>query len=85
MIDLVTETVYRVVSRALFAKHQIFFSFYLCAKIHMHSSTVGKSLIENSDWQCFLYGSNTKLFNTGDDNELSPRKGTFSTILLSSL
>ena len=76
MIELITETVYRVVSRAMFAQHQILFSFYLCVRIHMHRSTVGKHLVEGIDWQCFLYGSKTKLFSTWDEKELSPRRGT---------
>ncbi|XP_065071378.1 dynein axonemal heavy chain 6-like isoform X2 [Rhopilema esculentum] len=79
MIELITETVYRVVSRAMFAQHQILFSFYLCARIHMHRSTVGKQLVEDIDWQCFLYGSKTKLFSTGDEKELSPRREGSST------
>ena len=76
MIDLLTETVYRVVSQALFARHQIFFSFYLCVRIHMQGRALGTSLIENADWQCFLYGTGTKLFGSGYDSDLSPRKGS---------
>lgn len=82
MIDLVTETVYRVVSRALFAKHQLFFSFYLCVRIHMHSSSSDKPLIENPDWQFFLNGSNTTLFSSSVDGEPMRRRGNGSLFYL---
>ena len=75
MIELITRTVYRVVSRALFARHQILFSFYLCMMIHSHKSTVGKSFVDEVDWQCLLHGSNTTLFAGSVDGGTSPRKG----------
>lgn len=75
MIDLITETVYRVVSRALFGKHQILFSFFLCTRIQMHKTNAKMQLIGEADWHCFLHGSSTSVFANGGNK--SPSKGMY--------
>ena len=45
LVNLLTETVYRVVSHALFARHQLTFSFLLCTSILRHASSNHKLAI----------------------------------------
>ena len=51
----------------------------------MQETTVGKTNINDADWQCFLYGTTAKLFRNTDDGEATPRKGSicFNSIQLS--
>ena len=58
LVELLTESVYRVVSYALFARHKLTFSFMLCAGImrlammQSHDAT-----IKEEEWNWFLRGS----------------------------
>ncbi|XP_052105827.1 dynein axonemal heavy chain 6-like isoform X2 [Mytilus californianus] len=61
MINRLTSSIYRVVSVALFARHQLTFSFMLCSSImranakYTDIAEVGK--IEDVEWQVFLQGN----------------------------
>ena len=83
MVDLVTETVYRVVSHALFAKHQLLFSFYLCVKIKLHTKDAYRQpTIEESEWNWFLHGGGSAILNEyrddwSEDIEFTPRTGEY--------
>ncbi len=78
MIDLITKTVYWVVSRALFGRHQILFSFYMCAQIHMHRLTDADHFIDKIEWNCFLHGSSSQTISDADDVALSSTIGKLS-------
>ena len=63
MIDRLTWSLYRIVSVALFADHQLMFSFLLCSNIMRANSRYKDSdlhklgNIENPEWTTFLQGS----------------------------
>lgn len=60
LVDVLTDNVYRVVSHALFARHQLTFSFMLCAGILRHATekkTAGPEGIPETEWSLFLRGS----------------------------
>ncbi|XP_071789676.1 dynein axonemal heavy chain 6-like isoform X2 [Asterias amurensis] len=63
MVDYLTGSIYRVVSKALFAHHQLVFSFMLCSSImrsnaHVIKDTVTQmGCISQKEWQVFLQGS----------------------------
>ena len=67
---LLTESVYRVVSYALFARHKLTFSFMLCAGIMRHS--VAKSFeatINEEEWNWFVRGSAVAAISDRLENE----------------
>lgn len=58
LVDLLTESVYRVVSYALFARHKLTFSFMLCSGIMRHAILKSRdATIEEEEWNWFLRGS----------------------------
>ena len=58
LVELLTESVYRVVSYALFACHKLTFSFMLCAGIMRHSMATSRDkTIDEEEWNWFLRGS----------------------------
>lgn len=57
-MELLTESVYRVVSYALFARHKLTFSFMLCAGIMRHDMVRSRdAAIQEEEWNWFLRGS----------------------------
>ncbi|XP_077989551.1 dynein axonemal heavy chain 6-like [Glandiceps talaboti] len=61
MIDNLTESIYKVVSKGLFAAHQLVFSFMLCTSImRSNSNAVDKTtelgVITSEEWKAFLQG-----------------------------
>ena len=75
LVEILTENVYRVVSHALFARHQLTFSFMLCTGILRHaadSKTAGQRFIPESEWSWFLRGSAVSAIadrlESGDDD-----------------
>ena len=70
LVMLLTESVYRVVSYALFARHKLTFSFMLCAGIMRHS--VAKSFeatIKEEEWNWFVRGSAVAAISDRLENE----------------
>ena len=58
LVELLTESVYRVVSYALFARHKLTFSFMLCAGIMRHATMQSHdATIKEEEWNWFLRGS----------------------------
>ncbi|XP_064622088.1 dynein axonemal heavy chain 6-like isoform X2 [Lineus longissimus] len=63
MIDQLTISVYQIVSVAMFAHHQLMFSFMLCTSIMRSHAKYGSSLVdkpgslEDLEWTVFLQGS----------------------------
>ncbi|PIK36647.1 putative dynein heavy chain 6, axonemal [Apostichopus japonicus] len=62
MVDNLTESIYRVVSKALFAHHQLVFSFMICTSIMRSNARTdgevvgGIGTIDDKLWQVFLQG-----------------------------
>jgi dynein heavy chain len=56
MIERLTVQVYRIVSVALFAAHQLLFSFLLCSSIMRSDTTSSGERIEEAEWATFLQG-----------------------------
>lgn len=60
MIDRLTSSIYRIVSVALFADHQLMFSFQLCTSIMRVNSKYADiqnlGMIEKAEWTTFLQG-----------------------------
>lgn len=77
-----TYSIYRVVSVALFANHQLTFSFMLCSSImrandkYEDVTTIGK--ITDFDWSLFLQGN--ILANMMDEKVLQEHDGKFNVI-----
>lgn len=77
-----TYSIYRVVSVALFANHQLTFSFMLCSSImrandkYEDVTTIGK--ITDFDWSLFLQGN--ILANMMDEKVLEEHDGKFTNI-----
>lgn len=77
-----TYSIYRVVSVALFANHQLTFSFMLCSSImrandkYEDVTTIGK--ITDFDWSLFLQGN--ILANMMDEKVLQEHDGKFNRI-----
>ncbi|XP_070577565.1 LOW QUALITY PROTEIN: dynein axonemal heavy chain 6-like [Ptychodera flava] len=61
MINNLTESIYKVVSKGLFATHQLAFSFMMCTSImrsnsNTNSQTHELGVITDTEWQGFLHG-----------------------------
>ncbi|XP_046903615.1 dynein axonemal heavy chain 6-like [Hypomesus transpacificus] len=61
IMDVITETIYKEVSLALFTDHQLCFSFLICRNIlqtkHLTSPEGGKQEIHPEEWRIFLHSA----------------------------
>ena len=75
LIDVLTETMFRKVTCALFAQHQTTFSFLLCCNIMKYSTDqdTGTPLIDKTDWSLFIWGASSPAF--ADRHFPSPVEG----------
>ena len=70
LVELLTESVYRVVSYALFARHKLTFSFMLCAGIMRHTTVTSRGeVIDEAEWNWFLRGSAVAAITDRLENE----------------
>lgn len=74
-----TSSIYRVVSVALFANHQLTFSFMLCSSIMRahakYEDITNVGVIEDFEWQVFLQGN--VMANMLDDKLLEEHDGNY--------
>ena len=86
MQDLITESFYRAVSYALFARHQLLFSFYLSAKTLMHrgGGRKGTSIVTENEFRWLIHDMKDSILSTGQDDDImfSPRTGTHFRIFI---
>ena len=70
LVELLTESVYRVVSYALFAPHKLTFSFMLCVGIMRYAMVKShEALIDEAEWNWFLRGSAVAAITDRLENE----------------
>lgn len=70
LVELLTESVYRVVSYALFARHKLTFSFMLCVGIMRHAMLRSREApIDEAEWNWFLRGSAVAAITDRLENE----------------
>ena len=70
LVELLTESVYRVVSYALFARHKLTFSFMLCLGIMRHAMVKSREApIDEAEWNWFLRGSAVAAITDRLENE----------------
>ena len=81
LVDLLTESVYRVVSYALFARHKLTFSFMLCVGIMRRAVvTSSDAAIHEAEWNWFLRGSAVAAITDRLENEEEFESGSFANV-----
>ncbi|KAJ7369816.1 Dynein heavy chain 14 [Desmophyllum pertusum] len=79
LVELLTESVYRVVSYALFARHKLTFSFMLCAGILRHAEVkLRDASIDEAEWNWFLRGAAVAAITDRLENEDEFDKGSLN-------